>query len=100
MSNISSTDLPPNLPITRLLSVGRGWVSVAVGDLVKTSDQYYALHLEEGPNWILGSYFTSEKFKNPGFSNYRRPVSLSAWLSIFIPLMKKYSRHYLGKIGL
>lgn len=70
--------------------LGNGWASVAQDSLIKSHYQYLALH-RSPPSWILSGFFTSQAYKVNGV-NYRRPVSIRAWVSLTIPLARKWWR--------
>lgn len=95
--------IPDNLPTLGLkhTELGAGFTSVAVGDTLRTSDQYFAFHLDS-PDWVLSSFFTSQKEVNRGRQTYRRVNSLSARLSVLLPVAQKYSRRmfsYLSRLS-
>lgn len=82
--------LPINQPIVGLEDdqVGRGWRRVSVNELVRTHYETYLLLPR--PHWALGSFFTSDGYRNRGVTHYRAPASLSAWASLVAPLARKW----------
>lgn len=89
--------LPDNLPTAPISSVGPGWQAIAVGGALTTWSQYFAFHdhTPSGhPQWVLGTYFTSDGKTNLGAQSYRNPTSLRARLSILLPVARKYLRRW------
>ena len=99
MSTSPDPSLPPNLPIVNLrpTEIGTGWTRVEVGTPIKTSYQLFAWFVDP-PDWVISSFFTSDKEKNSGRQVYRRATSLRAWISILPSLTRKYLRRWAGKV--
>ena len=91
--------IPINLPIVNLrpTEIGAGWTRVEVGAPIKTSYQLFAWFVDP-PDWVISSFFTSDKEKNSGRQVYRRPSSLRAWVSLLPSLIRKYLRRWAGKV--
>lgn len=88
-------NLPENLPTMGIPHnlLGDGWAPVAVGEHVKSHYQLYAFFIAR-PGWVLSSFLTSDGYKNNGRQTYRKPISLRAYLSIIVPLVRKYLRRW------
>lgn len=82
-----------NLPTVHITDqeTDPGWRRVGIGETVKTYYQVYSFFPIIG--WKICSYWTNENFVNKGVSNYRQPVSIKAWLTVFPQLMRKQWRH-------
>lgn len=89
------TDIPVNQPTLNLSdSVGPGWASVGVGELIKTHYQVFTLFTQP-PIWNISSFFTSDQYHSNGRSSYRRPTSLWTWIAAMSKVPTKYWYYYL-----
>lgn len=89
--------LPSNVPIAAAdSSVPKGWVGVPEGALIRTADHWFSF-FRSPPTWVLGTYYTSDAYVNPGRQSYIRPSSWRARLSVAIPVIRKLWSRWKGK---
>ena len=68
-------------------SIGKGFIQIEASVPLKTYDQYFDMATQE---WVMGSFFTSDKELNRGIRPYRRPVTLDTKIALLPKVIKKY----------
>lgn len=97
MSSNPDASIPAHQPMLSTGGdVGKGWMALGTGALIKSSDQYYAFHTTP-PGWRLSTFVTSDGFVNSGRQTYRRPVSLRACLGSIPGVLTKHWRRRFPK---
>ncbi len=92
--------LPPYQPVVAVDANTldeRHWRRVSVGEVVHTHWQAYLLISGPGGGWQLTSFWTKDGQRVTGRTVYRAPASLSAWLSLAAPLVRKWWARLTGQ---
>lgn len=85
---MSDPTLPPHQPVAASSNLPRGFITVDVGDVVRTSDMYFSFY-RTPPQWVLSSFFTSDVYVHTGVMSYARP---SSWRARLVTLPKVISK--------
>lgn len=79
----------PNYPVFTPDGVdAKGWRIPSIGEPIRT--YWMAYVLQPKPQWRISAYWTHQKVLHEGYTHYREPASVRAWMTVLKPLTIKW----------